>query len=369
MPLHPLGWSFLAEIYMNRKINIGKHGKVNIKWEVMPVDFSHEKSDELRSKFAKKYSISKDNITVEPIFVQKSDNGENVTLADGLIEDVQNPTFQQELFKTYISLNNIEDADFEKILEIDNVVNTRIDYESYDKHKRYMLKWIKWSNFMSYGKDNFFDFTKLNGLTLITSNPANQGGKSTFCLDLFRFLLFGKVTSREDDWVLSRVFNRFLPEETECSVEGCVEIDGVNYVIKRVITRPKLNKRTEKSKVTQKVNYYKLVNDEYIDLEEEENQTEVTGRDTNKAIKEAIGNEKDFDLMICVDRRNLEGLISMKDAERGRLISRWIGLLPVEEKDKIARDMYNQTIIPSLMTNKYSNVDLLKKIDELNLEN
>ena len=64
---------------MNRKINIGKHGKVNIKWEVMPVDFSHEKSDELRSKFAKKYSISKDNSTVEPIFIQKSDNGENVT--------------------------------------------------------------------------------------------------------------------------------------------------------------------------------------------------------------------------------------------------------------------------------------------------
>lgn len=354
---------------MDKKIEIGKHGKVNIKWKVMPIDFSHEKSDEIRSKFAKKYGISKDNVTVEPIFIQKVDNGENITLADGLIEDIQNPLFQQELFKTYISINKIEDVDFDKILEIDNVVNTRINYESYDKHKRYMLKWIKWSNFMSYGKDNFFDFTKLSGLTLITSNPANQGGKSTFCLDLFRFLLFGKVTSREDDWVLSRVFNTFLPEETECSVEGCVEIDGVNYVIKRVITRPKLNKRTEKSKVTQKVNYYKLVNDEYIDLEEEENQTEATGRDTNKAIKEAIGNEKDFDLMICVDRRNLEGLISMKDTERGRLISRWIGLLPLEEKDKIARDMYNQTITPSLMTNKYCKEELLKKIDELNLEN
>lgn len=354
---------------MTKKIDIGKHGKVNIKWEVIPVDFSPEKSEEIRSKFAKKYCISKDNVTVEPVFIQKLDDGENVALADGIIDDIQNPIFQQELFKTYINSNNIENVDFDKILEIDNTVNSRINYEAYDKHKRYMLKWIKWSNFMSYGKDNFFDFTKVKGLTLVTSNPSNQGGKSTFCIDLFRFLLFGKVTSREDDWTLSKAFNKFLPEETECSVEGCVEIDGVNYVIKRVINRPKLNKRTDKSKVTQKVNYYKLINDVYIDLDDEENQTEATGRDTNKAIKEAIGNEKDFDLMICVDRRNLEGLISLRDTERGRLISRWIGLLPLEEKDKIAREIYNQTIVPSLLSNKYNKEDLLKKIDELNLEN
>ena len=82
---------------MDKKIEIGKHGKVNIKWKVMPIDFSHEKSDEIRSKFAKKYGISKDNVTVEPIFIQKVDNGENITLADGLIEDIQNPLFQQEL--------------------------------------------------------------------------------------------------------------------------------------------------------------------------------------------------------------------------------------------------------------------------------
>ena len=44
---------------MYKKIEIGKHGKVNIKWKVMPYDFSHEKSDEIRSKFAKKYGISK----------------------------------------------------------------------------------------------------------------------------------------------------------------------------------------------------------------------------------------------------------------------------------------------------------------------
>ena len=82
-------------------------------------------------------------------------------------------------------------------------------------------------------------------------------------------MLFGKVPSREDDWVLSRVFNTFLPDETECSVEGSVEIDGVNYVINRVIKRSKLKTRTEISKFTQKVNYYRLVYDEYTYLDVE----------------------------------------------------------------------------------------------------
>jgi DNA repair exonuclease SbcCD ATPase subunit len=354
---------------MGKKVKIGERGKVNIKWEVMPIDYSRDKASEIVATFAKKYGISKNNVNVEPVFIQKNANGENITLADGIIDDIQDPKFQQQLFKTYIEINEIKDYNLSKILEIDNAVNARINYEAYDKHKRYMLKWLKWSNFMSYGKNNYFDFRTLKGLVLLTSTPANQGGKSTFCLDLFRFLLFGKVTSRQDDWTLAKVFNNYLPEETECSVEGCVEIDGVDYIIKRVVTRPKLDKRTERSKVTQKINYYKLVNDEYIDLDDEENESEATGRDTNKAIKDAIGNEKDFDLMICVDRRNLEGLISLKDTERGRLISRWIGLLPLEEKDKLAREMFNQDVMPKLLTNKYNKEDLAEKIKGFTEEN
>ena len=217
---------------------------------------------------------------------------------------------------------------------------------------------------MSYGSDNFFDFTKIKGLTLLTSEPANQGGKTSFCLDLFRFLLFGKVTSRESDWTLSKVFNSYLPECTEVNVEGCINIDGQDYVIKRTVTRPALKKRTEKSKVSQKVSYYKVVNDTYIALEDDDSDNGMSTTDTNKIIKESIGNERDFDLMICVDADNLKGLISLKDTERGRLMARWIGLLPLEEKDKIARETFNKEIVPSLKMNMYSKDELNAIIEE-----
>ena len=41
---------------------------------------------------------------------------------------------------------------------------------------------IKFDNFLSYGENNFFDFTKLNGMVLLNGEPANQSGKTTFAL-------------------------------------------------------------------------------------------------------------------------------------------------------------------------------------------
>lgn len=342
---------------MQTKVNIGNTSKVVIKWRVSPYDYSRENEDNIIAKFAGKYGISKDNIKVEAIF-NSNEVIDNDTFNNSVVNNINDPVFQQNLFKTYIEEKNIENIDFNKIIEIDNYINNSIDYEKYDKNKQYVIKWIKWSNFMSYGADNFVDFTTLKGLVLLSSNPSNQGGKSTFCIDLIRFLLFGKVTSRESDWTLSKVFNKHIPEATEVSVEGCVCIDGVDYIIKRVVSRPSLNKRTDKSKVSQKVNYYKVINDEILDLVDDENMEGVSTTQTNKAIKEAIGNEKDFDLMICVNSDNLKGLISLKDTERGRLLSRWIGLLPLEEKDKISRDLYNKQIVPKLLMNRYNKEDL-----------
>ena len=357
---------------MQRKIEISDLSKVVIKWKTTPLEYSREKENSIISKMAQKYSIPKDNIRVDVQFTEKS---KDINVDNETVENINSPIFQQNLFKNFIEEKGIDGCDIEKIIEIDNSINNLIDYEQYDKNKRYCIKWIKWDNFMSYGPNNYIDFTDLKGLVLLTSNPSNQGGKSTFSVDLIRFLLFGKVTSRESDWTLSKIFNKHIPEATEVVVEGCISIDGTDYIIKRVVTRPSLERRTDKSKVVHKVNYYKLVNDEYINLEDEENESGTSSTNTNKIIKESIGNEKDFDLMICVNSDNLKGLISLKDTERGRLLARWIGLLPLEEKDKIARDMFNKQVSPRLLLNKYDknelssqNDSLLKENDELNKE-
>ena len=168
---------------MTKKINIGENGKVNIKWNVLPIDYSHDKEKSIIAKFAKKYGISKDNIRVTPVFIRKNAEGDTVPYENNICENIQDSKFQQQLFKTYLNDKGVKDYDSDQILAIDDQINANINYELYEQHKSYSIKWIKWSNFMSYGKDNFFDFTTLRGLILLTSEPANQGGKTTFCLD------------------------------------------------------------------------------------------------------------------------------------------------------------------------------------------
>ena len=209
-------------------IKVGNKSKIEITWDVLPMDFSREKESNIIAKFSKKYGIPKDSIKVEPNFIMINKNGEKISLTNDVIENIQDPKFQVKLFEEYITLNNIKDCDFEQILSIDNEINGKIDYEVYDKFRRYSVKWIKWDNFLSYGSGNYFDFTQLKGLVLLNGEPANQSGKTTFAIDLLHFLLFGKTSKSS---TLDKVFNKHLPEETEVIVEGCLEIDGVDYIL------------------------------------------------------------------------------------------------------------------------------------------
>ena len=235
---------------MSKKVNIGENAKVNIKWKVLPIDRTDEAEENIIAKFSAKYGIPKKNISVEPVFITVDSNGKEFAYGSEVSANIQDAAFRHKLYKDFLALKKIEDIDFERIIEIDSLTDSKINYEVYENKKKYTIKWLKWDNFMSYGEGNFIDFTTLKGLVLLTSTPANQGGKTTFCLDLLRFLLFGKVTSRENNWTLARVFNDFIPNATEVTVEGGICIDGTDYVIKRVVSRPA--KRTAASKVSQR---------------------------------------------------------------------------------------------------------------------
>lgn len=347
-----------------KQVNIGQKAKVVIEWHVQSLDYSREKEANIIGKFAKKYGISKENIEVRPKFIVKGENGKSVPMTNDIIMNIQDPKFQVTLFLKYAEDNKIEGFDIDAIKEIDAQINALIDYDVYDKYKRYEVKWIKWSNFLSYGPDNYLDFTKLHGLVHLKGEPANQSGKSTLAYDLLHFLLFGKPSNEKAD-VLSKVFNKYLPEAKEVSVEGCLCIDNQDYVIKRVLTRPELKRRSEKSKVTQKISYYKLTDGIETELADVDNMEGVSGTETNKIIKEAIGNEKDFDLVISANADNLKDLISLKDTDRGRLLNRWIGLLPLEEKDKLAREKWNHEVQPRLLSNRYNREELKQDIEDL----
>lgn len=349
-------------------IDIKPKSKIHMHWRVSPYDYSKEKLNSLEAAVSKKYGIPKDKVKVIPEFIMTDTNGEKVSMNEEIIQNIQDPVFQVQLFKEWLEMNKITDCDFDLIKKIDSEINARIDYQIYDKYKRYSIKWIRWDNFLSYGAGNVFDFTNIGRLVLLSSEPANQGGKTTFCIDLIRFLLFGTSTRYRTQ---AELFNSHIPSATSIVAEGCITIDGVDYIIKRTVSRPALERRSDKSKTVQKVEYYKIVGEnketleDYIDNQQEENSVQ-----TNKVIKEAIGRESDFDLIMSITDKTLDDLVEKKETERGRLLARWIGLLPIEEKDKLAREKFNQEIKPYLLSNQYNIETLMQEIQayEINIK-
>ena len=349
-------------------IDVKPKSKIHMHWKVSPYDYSKEKLNSLEAAISKKYAISKDKVKVIPEFIMVNTDGEKVSINEEIIQNIQDPVFQVQLFKEWLEMNKITDCDFDLIKKIDSEINARIDYQVYDKYKRYSIKWLRWDNFLSYGAGNVFDFTDIGRLVLLSSEPANQGGKTTFCIDLIRFLLFGTSTRYRTQ---AELFNQHIPEATTLTAEGCISIDGVDYVIKRTVSRPALERRTDKSKTVQKVEYYKIVGGNKEELEDYvDNQQEANNVETNRVIKEAIGRESDFDLIMSVTDKTLDDLVEKKETERGRLLARWIGLLPIEEKDKLAREKFNQEIKPFLLSNQYNTETLLQEIQayEINIK-
>lgn len=340
-------------------VKVNPTDKLVFDLEMFQIDFNEQKKESLRQEISEKYGVPLKNVEVNFVPITVNEEGDKVSLASDIINNIQDPKFQQLLMKDYINLRGYEDVDFEEILNIDKKVNAFINFDCYSKFKPYKIKYLKWDNYLSYGKGNFIDFTKLKGLILLTGQPENQSGKTTLAISLLRFALFGKSDKTP---TLDKVFNKFLEKETEVMVEAGLEIDGVDYVIRRTITRPVLVKRTSKSTPKQKIEYFKKkVNGE---LEEIENCEAESGTQTNNIIRETVGSDKDFDLVISATNRTLGDLLRMGQTDKSKLFSRWLGLLSIEEKEKIAKDLWKEES-KKLLSNKYNKSLLENEINDM----
>lgn len=342
---------------MVKKIDIGQNAKVCIKWNT-PCSVSEEQEKNMISLMAKKYGIPEKNIKLE-INISNPNTKEGLFVSDA--QSMNDPKLQQDMMRQYIAKYDIKDVDFDEIIKIDSQINALIDYDSYEKGKRYSIKWVKWSNFLSYGPDNFFDFTTLHGLVLLNGEPANKSGKSTFAYDLLHFLLFGKTNTNKAK-TLDQLFNNYIPDAKTVNVEGCITIDGEDYIIKRTLTRSGKKTKT----VSNKVEYYKINGNGEEEPLPEDNQQGATTTATSKIIKEALGNESDFDLIISANAKDLDAIITeTTETEKGRLLSRWIGLSVLEDKDAKARAKWNKEISVGRFSDMYNRVSLENEIEAL----
>ena len=327
---------------------------------------SKEQEKSIIAKIAKKHNVppGKVRFSTKKISPDGSTTQDTALNAE-MINNIHDPKFQRELFKEYIKQNGIKDYNWEEITNIDSRVNSLINYDDYEKGRRFELRYAKWSNFLSYGPANYFDFSKLHGIVLLKGNPANKSGKSTFAYDLIHFGLFGKTRSGKAD-KFSELFNNYRPDDRELFVELGIIIDGESYIIRRTLTKPDPKKKTKT--ISNNVEYYRISGGEAEQLKDTDNLQDISSAKTTKAIKEAIGNEEDFDRIISANAKDLDELISMKDTERGRVLTRWIGLLPLEDKENRAKELWSKSRSGRLC-DIYDRETLKTDIEGLNKEN
>ena len=339
----------------NKTINIPKNAKIKVYWDDSPENYSREAKNRIQKYFAKKYGIDKNNIQVDYRPVRVGKNGKLIQIDGASIENIMDIAYQRELFKEWLSRNN-KNVNIERLYSLDDKVNGELNNDDDEtNHKRWSIRWITLNNFLSFGDNNFFPTSHFRGLTVVNSIPENQGGKTTLTVDSIKYLLFGKTTKTDKN---EEVFN-LHSDNNELVVRGMIDIDGEDeIIIERNMKRTK--NKTGGWTIKNTLNYYRILPDGEEELLNDEDATKTT-----KKIRQTIGTERDFELVVLATARNLDDLIDFTSGESGKLLTRFIGLDIIEQKEEIVRKMYNE-FSKTMKSNLYDIVTLSEEIDTHN---
>jgi DNA repair exonuclease SbcCD ATPase subunit len=329
-------------------INVPPKAQIRVDWQDYPENRTIESVNTVKTYFSEKYNVPKTSIKINFIPILKNSAGKVIDITDGIIDNIMDTAYQRGLFKEWLKLNEVT-VDYERLCRLDDRINEiLIDNEEEDiRYRKWSIKKLWINNFLSFGEDNQIDYKHLYGLTVVNSIPANQGGKTIFTIDSLLFLFFGKTTKTE---VNGEVFNSFT-NKNELLVGGYIEIDGDEYIIERKISR----KQTKNDDYTysSKLEFYRILSDGT-----EENLEGEQKRETDKLIADTIGTYEDFMLTIVSTAKNLEDLMETKPTQRGRLLTKFIGLEVIEKKEDI-----NKSLMSDFKSKMKSNVYNTKELE------
>lgn len=329
-----------------------KTAKIRVQWNDRPENYSRENRLTVRNYFAKKYGVDKNNIQVNFTAINLDKNGNEVEIVGATIDNIMDPNYQKELFKEWLKREEIE-IDMNRLMKLDDLINNELDSDfELSKFTKWDLKWVKINNFLSYGTDNKLDMSKYKGLTIISSEPANMGGKTTLAVDSLKFLFFGKTTKTDKN---EDIFNMFTNEK-ELSVKGYLMMGSDAIIIERKLIRSP--KRGDGWNVKSSLNFYKVLPDGEEVLMNEEDAIRTT-----ESIRKMVGKEVDFDITVLTTGRNLEDLIDATPTENGKLLNKFIGLEVIEIKEQLVRKKYND-FAGKKTSNTYNPIVLMEEIEQ-----
>lgn len=333
---------------------------IQVTWDDLPENFTQDKIKSVKHYFSKKYNTTNVNV------LTRSKNVEIETMQSiDVSVNISDENYQLDLLKSFLESKGYT-SKTEEILLINKMVENKMSEgnESQSQFKKWYIRNIEFSNFLSYGENQRLDFDKLNGIVVVESDPPNFGGKTVLTVDLLMFLFFNETTKTSK---AEEIFNRFSNKDV-VSVKGEITIDGEDYIIVRKIER-KMSKKNEWNVKTE-LDFFKKLSDGSL-----LNFTGEQRRETESFIKNSIGTKEDFLMTILTTGSNLEELLDSKPTARGQVLSRFMGLEFLKKKEEVSKEIFNE-FSKQKLTNVYSseklkddNENLSLKIKELNNQN
>jgi len=320
---------------------------IQVIWEDTPENFTHERIKSVKQYFMKKYSSTNINVITK---VKTSDDDSMQTIDVSV--NIMDKNYQKELVKTYLESKGQEQY-FDQLMNIDLAVENRMLANEVEvtPFKRWYIKKIEFSNFLSYGQNQVIDFEKCNGITVVESDPPNFGGKTVLTVDLLLFLFFNTTTKTQK---AEEIFNRFT-DVNKVSVKGDITIDGEDYVIVRQIERKK--SKAGEWNIKTELEFFKKLADGQL-----QNFTGEQRRETENFMKKSIGSMEDFLMTIVTTASNLEDLLEAKPTARGQVLSRFLGLEFLKKKEETGKEIYSE-FSKGMISNVY-NTESLKQDNE-----
>ena len=315
---------------------------IQVVWEDLPENFTQDKIKSVKHYFSKKYNTTNVNVLTKA----KQTQTEDMQSIDVSV-NISDVNYQLDLLKNFIESKGYKDKT-DDILGINRMVENKMngDEETQSQFKKWYIRNIEFSNFLSYGDNQKLDFDKLNGIVVVESDPPNFGGKTVLTVDLLMFLFFNETTKTTK---AEEIFNRFSNKD-KVHVKGEITIDGEEYVIVRNIER-KMSKKGEWNVKTE-LDFFKKLSDGTL-----LNFTGEQRRETEAFIKTSIGTKEDFLMTILTTGSNLEELLESKPTARGQVLSRFMGLEFLKKKEEVAKEIYGE-FSKQKLSNVYSSEQL-----------
>lgn len=225
--------------------------------------------------------------------------------------DLREPDVLLKLLRDYHSKSGISDEIFYKLGEQVKLYLSAVSTaDDSIRNTKWSLRNLRFDNLFAYGEGNSINFESLNGIVGIFG--ANRAGKSSIVGSIM-YSLFN--TTDRGPMKNLYVCNVRKPY---CYSKAIINVNGVDYVIERQTTKHENKKGVINAPTS--LNIYKIVENDVIDLAGEQR------NDTEKVIRNLIGNADDFLMTSLSAQGEINQFIQHGSTKRRQILSRFLDL-------------------------------------------